>query len=162
MLKWLLKTHKVFLVGALLATVVSTIFLGTRGLNKDYSLAAFVASDSEAYETFRQFMDEFVSNEFAVIAIQSDDAESEATIGLVKQLVSEVNSLEAVERVTSLADIPDLLRRAMGRRLREHPLIVDNLISRDGKTTAVLMQMAGEGATGAVRKETVARLKQIV
>lgn len=166
MVEWFVRLHKPVLIGVAAVTALSAALLFTRGLKKDYSLEAFVASSSDSYSTFRRLMDEFVSNEFAVIAIQSDDAESEATLGLVGELVADVRSLEAVQRVTSLADIlsglPAFVRNFVSPRVREHPLLVDNLISRDGKTTAILLQMAGEGATGAARKHTVARLKEIV
>ena len=107
-------------------------------------------------------MEEFVSNEFALIAVQSGEPQSETAMAVVSDLTAQVRTLPAVQQATSLADIPWGVRAALGERLLTHPLIIDGLVSRDGKTNAILLQMTGEGATGAVRRETVARLKQIV
>jgi len=111
-------------------------------------------------------MDEFLSNELAVVAIQGNDATSEATLALVAELTAELRRLPAVQRATSLADvlnsIPAFMRSSITSRLRDHPLFSDNLISRDGRSTAIILQMSGEGATGVVRQQTVAAMKSIV
>ncbi len=158
----MIRLYKPALVAVVCVTVLSISLLATRGLRKDYSLRAFVASNSPAYEELRQLMDEFVSNEFALIAVRAEDVEPAATMEFVERIASEVAGLPQVQRVTSLADVPALLRRVLGDRLRNHPLFVDNFVSRDGKTLAILLQMSGENAPGPVRRETVVRLREIV
>ncbi len=163
---FILRWHKPAVALFVVAAIISAVLLLTRGLKRDYSLEAFVAAKSPEYAQFRRVMEEFISNEFAVIALSGADAQSEGTLQLVRELEDEFKKLDAVQRITSLADVlaalPAFLRPAVAAGVREHPLFVDNLISRDGRTTAILLQMKGEGATGAVRKQTVGRLKEIV
>lgn len=137
----LLKLHRPAAVLIAIATIAAGSLLAGRGLTRDYSLAAFVADDSAAYADFRRLMDEFVSNEFAVIALKADDVESADNVAFIERIVSRLRSLPQVQRVTSLADVPAFVRTALGERLRSHPLFQNTLISRDGKTTAVLLQM---------------------
>jgi len=162
----LLRFHKHILAVIGAATLASGVLLVTRGLKRDYSLEAFVASKSDSYDLFRRVMDEFVSNELAVIAIESDDIQSPDTLALTERLVTQVRSLDAVERATSWLDVlsmlPSALRGVVGASIRNHPLLVDNLISRDGKVSAIILQMAGERQTGTQRRSTVRALKQIV
>jgi len=162
----LVRFHKHILAVMGIATLASGVLLVTRGLKRDYSLEAFVASKSDSYDLFRRVMDEFVSNELAIIAIESDDIQSPDTLALTEQLVTQVRSLSAVERATSWSDVlsmlPSVLQGVVGASIREHPLLVDNLISRDGKVSAIILQMAGEEQTGTQRRATVRALKQIV
>lgn len=162
MLSRLINLQKQAVVAVLAVGAISVALLASRGLEKDYTIEAFVASGSESYAVFRRHMEEFVSNEFALIAVQSREPRSESAMAVVTNLAAQVRSLPAVQQATSLADIPWGVRAALGERLLTHPLIVDSLVSRDGRTNAILLQMAGEGATGVVRRETVARLKHIV
>ncbi len=149
-------------MAAAVVTAVAAGVLLTRGLRRDYTLEAFVASESEAYVAFRAVMEEFSSNEFAVFAMETADATSDETLAMVTWITEQVSALPAVARTGSIADVPEQLRYLLGDWLWEHPLFVDTLVGRDGKTVAVVMQMSGEGATGAVRKETVGRLKGIL
>ncbi len=158
----LIRLHKPALVAILAISIGSAALLRSRGLKKDYSLRAFVSSESTAYDKFRALMDEFVSNEFAVIAVREDVADPESTFLFIGQLAAETAALPQVQRVTSLADVPAIVRKLLGARLRRHPLFADSFISRDGKTVAILLQMQGESASGSVRRETVAQLKKIV
>ncbi len=146
----------------LIATVASVVLLKSRGLRKDYTLEAFVADDSEDYATFRRLMDDFLSNELAIIAVQGEADGFEDTLDVVSELQTQVETLEAVERVTSLADVPTMIRSVLGEQIMRHPLFVDNVVSRDGRTAAMVLQMRGEGASGEIRKATVERLKELV
>ena len=69
MSRWLVRLYRGAVVGAVVLTLCAGGVLLRRGLAKDYSLAAFIATESEAYDTFRRLMDEFVSNEFALIVV---------------------------------------------------------------------------------------------
>ncbi len=163
---WIVRHHKVAVASMAAATVVSILSLGLRGLRRDYSLEAFVATQSDAYALFRRVMDEFVSTELAVIAIESGDAQSQETLALAEHMVRSIRPMRAVQRATSLADVlaslPEVVRGYVASSVREHPLFAGNLISYDGRTAAIVLQMAGEGATGAERVETVGRLREIV
>jgi len=160
-IRWIVRVHKPVLITAALATVASTVLLYTRGLREDYRLEAFVASDDGAYQQLRAFMQEFTSNEFALIAIhlprpyEADDA------NLLTSMQSRLRKLDAVQMCSSVADIPAAARLLLGKRLLSHPLIEGNLISADRRTLAILMRMSGESAGGRARRETVRSLRRI-
>ncbi|UCG17204.1 MAG: MMPL family transporter [Phycisphaerales bacterium] len=143
-------------------TAVSTALLFRPGLKQDYRIEAFVAGTDDSYRRFRRFMETFGGNEFAIIAVHGNDALSPETLALLAQLGDEVRGLKSVDRVVSLAEIPAVIKAVLGDRLRRHPLFVDNIISRDGRSAAVLLQMAGEDRSGDVRKPTVTSLRAIV
>ena len=107
-------------------------------------------------------MDEFTSNEIALIAVQSDDAMSESSLAVVDGVVREVKKLRSVEQVLAVTEIPSMMRRLLGNRIKSHPLVSGSLLSRDGKTAAIIMQMIGEGEAAPARKATVERLREIV
>ena len=114
------------------------------------------------WNRFRRFMETFTSNEIAVIAVQTDDALSTESRSIIKQLLDDVRRLEAVQKAQALADVPERALKLFGDRLTQHRLVLDNLLSRDGKTAAIMMQMAGEDHNPLGRRQTVARIRQIV
>lgn len=130
------------------------------GLRRDYSLEAFVAGDSHDLEHLRAFATEFGSNELALIAVHTDDALSDASRELLRELTDAVRHVPGVERAASLTDIPPMLLRAMGDRLKSHPLVAGNLLSADGRTGAIVLHMAD--APGEARRKSVHRLRSLV
>ncbi|MCH7814702.1 MAG: MMPL family transporter, partial [Planctomycetes bacterium] len=162
MARWIVKYHRWLLTGVILAAGGSATLLVVTGLRHDYRLEAFVASDDSAYRTYRRFLDEFTSNEVAIIAVQTDDALSPDSIRMVRDLLEAVRTLAAVQRAQALADLPGWALKLIGHRLREHRLIRDNLLSRDGRTAAILLQMQGETQSPTDRRRTVGRLREIV
>ncbi len=156
------KSHKyaLFLIAA--ATAVSIGLLTTRGLHKDYSLAAFVAERSPSYDALRRSMDEFVSNEMAIVALHRDDGDLDAMLAVAKHISDQAKTLPQVAKITTLNDVPTLVRGALGERLYEHPLFSQTLISQDRKTIAIVLQMNGEQSSGTIRRKTVGELKGIV
>jgi predicted RND superfamily exporter protein len=145
-----------------LAAFASIGLLIGPGLLHDYRLEAFVASNDPSYRTYRAFLDEFTSNEIAIIAVQTDDALSEASTRIVREVLDQVEPRPAVERAQALAGLPPLVVKLAGAHLADHRLVRDNLLSRDGRTAAILLQMQGEGQSAADRRQTVADLRAIV
>ncbi|MCB9850960.1 MAG: MMPL family transporter [Phycisphaerales bacterium] len=146
---------------AAVAAVAAVVGLLTVGLREDYRLEAFVASSDPAYEEFRAFMDEFTSNEFALLAIHGRiafDADMERAL---TDAVNRLRTVPGVARAGSLVDIPAYVRSAMGERLLAHPLLAGNLISEDRRTVAVLCSMAGEDVGGSARRANVVALRGI-
>jgi predicted RND superfamily exporter protein len=144
----------------LAVTIVGAVLIVSPGLRRDYSLEAFVAGDSDDLDRLRAFAAEFGSNELALIAVRSDDALHADSRAIVAKLVAATREIREVERATSLADIPPPIFAMMGERLRTHPLIEGNLLSRDGTTAAIVLHMAD--APGQARRQAVAALRAIV
>ena len=155
--------YHVHVVGVALVALAAAVLLLVRpGLKHDYRLEAFVAAVDESYRTFRSFMDEFSSNEVAIIAIRSGDALSPASQQLAGELIERVRGIGAVQNVVAVAAFPKTARLLLGERLYTHPLVQDTLLSGDRRTAAIITQMAGETGSGAERRTTVAQLKSIV
>ena len=74
--------------------------------------------------------------------------------GIVSQLLDPRTVLESVGHDPTRAE-------PIRRQLLSDPLVVDNLISRDGRTTAVLIQVAMVKGAGHERKRLVDRLRRI-
>ena len=158
----LIRFRTPLLIGCVLVTAIGISALIRPGLRQDYRLEAFVGSDDPAYRTFRAFLEEFTSNEVAVIAIHSDDALSAETQTIVKQLVAQCRPISSVQRVVALSEIPAPLRALLGDSLYDHPMIRGNLLSQDGRTTAIVLQMSAEHQDAAERQRSVQRLRDIV
>ena len=159
---FVLRIHRPVLLAAAVLTAVSTALLFRPGLKQDYRIEAFVAGTDDTYRRFRRFMETFGGNEFAIIGVHGAEALAPETLEVLSQVGDEVRGLESVDRVVSLAEIPAVVKVLLGNRLRWHPLFVDNIISRDGQSTAVLLQMTGEDRSGDIRKPTVTSLRAIV
>ncbi len=162
MIAWLTRHHRRIFGFLLLATMGCAVLLVRPGLRHDYRLEAFVASSDESYLRFRSFMEEFTSNEIAVIAIQTDDALSESSQAITRDIVARVSALPAVQKAQALTELPPLALNFLGDRLSKHRLIAGNLISHDGKTAAIMLQMRGEDQSPASRRQTVAALRDTV
>jgi predicted RND superfamily exporter protein len=162
MITALVRIHRPFLLMAAILTAASVVLLFDPGLKQDYRLEAFVASRDDSYRRFRHFMEEFSSNEIAIIAVEGHNPRSPDLLQVVEDLTRQVRTLKPVQQVFSIADIPSGVRAVLGDRLLTHPLFRDNIISRDGRTAAIAMQMSGEDTGGEVRKHTVARLRALV
>ena len=159
---WIVRHHRIVLGVVAVVTIASIVLLVRPGLRQDYRLEAFVARDDESYRTYRHFMEEFTSNEVAIIAVQTDDALSPESTAIARSLLDQVRPLPAVEKAQALAALPGWALKVAGDRLAQHRLVQDNLLSRDGRTTAILLHMQGEGQDATGRRQTAARLREIV
>ena len=162
MVDWIVRHHRLGLAVVAVATAGSICLLLRPGLREDYRLEAFVGSSDESYYRFRRFMDTFTSNEVAIIAVQTADALSPESSQITRELLEQVRSLAAVERAQALTEFSPVVLKLVGKRLTRHRLVLDNLLSRDGRTAAIVLQMQGEGQTPAGRRQTVARLREVV
>lgn len=161
----IIRLRKPVIAAGLILAIATAAGLLTVGLREDYRLEAFVATDDDAYAQFRAFLDEFASNEFALIAIHHDDPFGPQMEKAIREMSIAAKKLGAVQRCSSVADIPASLRLILGDHLLSHPMIAGTLISNDRRTAAVLLQMSGESGSedeGQRRRSTVRSLKKIV
>ncbi|MFQ5491492.1 MAG: RND family transporter [Phycisphaerae bacterium] len=162
MADWWVRHHRKVLALVAALTLASGWLLLGRGLRQDYRLEAFVASGDASYRRFRHFMETFTSNEVALIAVQTDDALSQGSTAITNGLLDRARSLQAVQRADAITTLPPWLLRLAGQRLTRHRLIAGNLLSSDGRTAAILLQMRGEDQGATNRRQTVAQLREIV
>lgn len=170
-----------------LLTVISGIALIRPGLREEYSIESFVASDDEAYARYLAFTRRFVSNELAIIAVRSEDALSLDSLEMLEALRERCAGLEGVERASAISDLPDVAglgglawqlvsRKTVLESVRADPgrsvairewllantLVADTLLSADGRTAAVLIQVEAVAGSGAERKRLAESLRGIV
>lgn len=151
-----------------------TAFLGwnIKHIRTDNSIEVWLNEDDPGLSFYNSFKKDFGGEEFILIVIDSEKIFTKEAIGLINQITSEINSVEGVAGVISLATI---LKDKMGqpyfkrllaqngalspsaRRyekvssleifkqdLLSDPLYVNNIISMDGKTTAIMVMIKGE------------------
>lgn len=175
MLEGLVRRRKVCFGAIGLLSAGATALLIAPGLHRDYTLRAFIAGGNDEYRKFVDAMREFTSNELALVAVRSPDALSDRSQRVVADLVERLAEVPCVEQITAWPRLPAIVRTWLGERLTHHPLVEGNLISRDGRTMAIVLQMSGENTgagnpqsgvdprrAGELRRHVVARLRGIV
>ncbi|NOX60171.1 MAG: MMPL family transporter [Planctomycetes bacterium] len=160
--RFIVRFHKPVLLLLAVLTATSVYLLATVGLKEDYRLEAFVASGDESYVKFQAFVEEFTSNEFAVVALHSTVPFDDSIEAMLVELTEQLQSIESVQECSSIASIPRPLRVLLGDRIYAHPLLEGSLISTDRRTVAILLQMSAEHTEGEVRRRTVEEMRQII
>ena len=117
-------------------------------------------NDPEAkfYEHFKTI---FGDDEFFVISFESEDLFSKEILEMIQEITTSLENLDEVEKVTSLTNVNDItggedyfeVRRFIEEppetkkeqdvyktSALQNPLFVDNLISKDGRTTAIVVE----------------------
>lgn len=120
-----------FLLAAL--CVLMSLLAASRltSLGVSNSLEIWYPADDPELLNYRQFQRTYGNDEIVVAAVSSDDGfESEAAIELLGSLTDDLLDIDGVATVTSLVTVPQSLGEARGR-----------LLSADGKTTALVLQM---------------------
>ena len=95
------------------------------------SLEIWYPEDDPELLNYRQFQQTYGNDEIVVAAVSHDDGfTSAAGLELVGALTDDLLDIDGVATVTSLVTVPQSLAAARGR-----------LLSDDGKTTALVLQM---------------------
>ena len=165
----------VFLVFAVGMTAAAVRGIADLGFN-DVPREVFV-SDDETFTRLLELQRDFGSDDNDVLLVlESEDWFTPRATRELRRWAAELAASTGVEVVHSLAEIPDfgggLLPRPLlpgadapperfesaRRRARDHPLVPGRLLSEDGRTTLVLVRLAGE-ALGI--QEVTSRLEAI-
>ena len=128
----------------------------------DPSEQALLGENHEGWEFYQFARHTFGNDETIMVAIDSDDVFSPETVDLVIRLTGRLSQIEGVDKVVSLAnvlairsteygmDVAPLMEvvpetpedyEALRAQAIENPFISDALISGDGKTTAILVNL---------------------
>ncbi|MCC7290559.1 MAG: MMPL family transporter [Phycisphaerales bacterium] len=150
MLEGLVRRRRICFGAIGLLSAAATVLLIAPGLHRDYTLRAFIAGGNDEYRKFVDAMREFTSNELALVAVRSPDALSQRSQRVVADLVDRLSAVPCVQQITAWPRLPAIVRTWLGDQLTRHPLVEGNLISRDGRTMAIVLQMSGEN-TGDAR-----------
>ena len=156
-----------FRVLIIVVTAALTIFFGVSisGITTDDDVMKFLPSDDEDVQLFNRVNDKFGGLDVAIVGIESERLLSAKSIQRIRELTSNISSIDGVYDVLSFADVPDPQPAPDG--LRVEPLVtdkvpvkkeeleelkkrilgnenaVDNLISKDGHAAMVLCFLGG-------------------
>ena len=137
-------------------------FYEMRTLRMDNSNEAFFLEGDPTKLLLDKFRDTFGNEDFVYVLIETTDFFEPDTIRLIKKLAEDLEAhvpyvkdmkflgnveyVEGVERGIEISDLieeipetPEEMKLARKRAMNE-PLYLDNLISRDGKTAAILLE----------------------
>ncbi len=144
-------------------------------IRMDDSLDIFFDKKSAHFINFETWKDQFGSDELVIVGLSADDIFTVPNLTLIKELTEEFESLDAVEQVTSLTTVNHTVGRgedfiverlmeevpqkskALARLRQEalaNPLYVQNVISKDGKVAALVLELE-YGLEGGSHKKRV-------
>jgi len=137
-------------------------------------------SDAQFYEDFKEV---FGNDEFFIIAFKAPGGFTASTLHALQDITHELENLDEVEEVTSLANAEDTIgsrdyfevRSFLHsipddvdslQKLREqavnNPLYVGNLISSDGNTLGILVRAKSQPEDGGYRKRLIEKTSAIL
>lgn len=132
-------------------------------LEMETSAESFFLKGDRTFQAYEEFKETFGSDEFVYILFETDDFFQKETAKLVKELsidlennvpfVEKVKSIPTIEYVEGrgdeiivyelMEDFPETPEEmeSVRRKVMKRPALINNLISPDGKTAAILLDM---------------------
>lgn len=156
--------------------IILTAFFvySAKGIKTDNSIEIWLKQDDPALAFYNKFKKDFGNEEFLLIAINNDNIFSAEGIRVISRISTEIKKLKGISDVTSIPTIfkqkintpyfKELLNKSLkledGIRkppkvnpleifrhdLLKDPIYINNVISRDGKTTAIIAMVEGPAA----------------
>ena len=144
----------------------------------DNSIEVWLKRNDPKLDYYYDFIDKFGDDEFLIIAMDGDDLFTGKKIKLINDIATRLESVKGVRSVISLASIykdklsapyfKEVLKRNKARsvldvfeeKILDDPMYVNNVISSDGETTAIIATVA-KGSPEA-RKELVKETREIL
>jgi predicted RND superfamily exporter protein len=148
-----------------LAQIVS-LRTGELQLKVDPSEERLIGEENESWEFYQSARHLFGNDEALLVVIAAGDVFTPGTLGLVKRLTDRLSGVDGVQSVVSLAnvltfrnteiglDIAPLMKQVpatpeesveLRREVRANRLIADSLVSEDGDTTGILINLDNTG-----------------
>ncbi len=138
------------LAAALLTSIAAGSQLASLGVSN--SLAVWYPDDDPALESYRAFQERFGNDELVVVAVSAERRmDDEAGRARLAELTDELYYVDGVASVTSIANVPRTLAEARAR-----------LISDDGRTAALLVQLADRNVAESRRREILENVRAAV
>ena len=128
----------------------------------DNNIGVFFNDDDPVYQLYQDFVDEYGSEEFVMVAMRDDHLFAPETIELIRALTDGIASVEGVERVISLTNVEEIVGKedevlftkiipegalsndalqGIKETVTSNTLLQSSLISRDGCTTAIFTEL---------------------
>ena len=147
----------------------------------DNSIEVWLKHNDPKLDYYYDFIDKFGDDEFLIIAMDGDDLFTGKKLKLINDIATSLESVKGVRSVMSLASVykdklsapyfKEVLKRNKTRSILEvfkekildDPMYVNNVISSDGETTAIIATVAKGSPESRVKlvKETREILKAV-
>src|SRR3990167_1153802 len=157
-----------------------TAFFGyyAREMRTDNSIEIWLSKNDKDLEYYRTFLKKFGDEEFLVIAYSAANMFTKDRIREVNMIAEKLKKLDGIVNVTSLADIfkdkvtsPGFkakVKAQQGRSLMDifkrqlltDPVYQNNIISKNGKTTAIIATVRSLGPES--RKQLISDIKKVL
>lgn len=166
-------------IAILCCIVAATAFLGYHAtrMRTDNSIEIWLSSDDKDLAYYRSFLERFGDEEFLVVAFSAVDMFSKNCIQEINTIAEKMKKLDGVRSVASLADVfkdkiasPHFkeklhkqnhpLMALFKRQITTDPAYQKTLISKDGKTTAIVAIVKCVGPES--RKQLVVEVKKLL
>lgn len=136
--------------------------------------------DVKFYDNFKEI---FGNDEFFVIAFEKEDIFTHKNLALIKDISEQLEGLEEIRKIKSLANVDDTIGEADYFELRkfieeipdsknelkrlkdqavDNPLYVKNIISPDARTAAILVQVYDRPDDEDYRKKLIEKVRRIL
>ena len=143
----------------------------------------FFLKDHPEVKFYQDFKEVFGNDEFFVIAFEKEDIFTKKNLTLLKNITEELENLEGIKDIKSLANVDDTIGSAdyfevrrfldaipddrmeltkLKDRAINNPLYVKNLISPDAKTAAIVVFTQDKPGEENYRKNLIAKVKTIL
>lgn len=180
-LKTVIKHPVIFLVGSLLFAL--PFFLCAPFVKTVDNVDYFTLENDVDVEVYSNIKEVFGNDEFFVIAFQKDHLFTSANLELLKNITEEIEKIEEVREVKSLANINDTQGEEnyfevkkfletipkdqtnlenLKNQAVQNPLYVNNLISKDGRTAAIVVFTFDRPEDENYRKVLMSRCQKIL
>lgn len=164
----LILKYRIFIIISVIAPALFALAFIPK-IKFDNSVEAFFDKKSESYVNFQKWKEQFGDDQVIILALSFSDVFTRKNLELVSNLTERFEALEYVREVESLATVNDIIGSesdfivekfieevpsdpAAIERLKEralsNPLYVKNLVSENGRTAAVIIElenMPGKG-----------------
>lgn len=150
----------------------------------DNSVDVFFNKKSKDYIDFQNWREQFGSDNIIIVAFKDEDIFTPGNLNLISRLTDKFERLQYVDEVTSLTNINDIIGsendfivkpmveeipatqeelQKLKQRALENPLYLKNVISPDGKTTAIIVELENRPqANDVYKKEVITHVKNIL
>jgi len=179
--RWLLG-HRALTV--IIVAVVSVLAaLWARGLRFDNAIDIWLLDDNPELQRYRSFLEEFGTDEFIVLAWETENFLEAAELGRIRRLGRAIARLQHVRRVFSLTEtaVPAADREgvtvgplvddlpgdpeaveALRYRVLAHPMLVGRVVAPDGKSVALIAEVEHIEDDFIYKVELVRQIRAIV
>ncbi len=178
---FILRHSKAVLVISGLLAVCGLIF-GTT-VETDSSIDDFFDDTREINRQYKSWKKQFGSSKFVIVAFRDENLFTTENVELVSRLTDRLKAMQGIENVVSMTTLNDMagsendlvvgplvktiprsedeLKR-LKQRVMGNPLFVGNIVSSDGRTTAILSELrVFETAEAAKEREIVVAVEKL-